>query len=428
MIQRPFFNLGRKARLPYPTLPADAPAKVREVPLPERVFLLCTDSVQGGGGLSVKLGDEVRTGQRLRLRSGAPGPLVTTVTGKISEVSILKRDFGKEWVRLAIDVSPREEQDIELSRIRKGGPPEQLFAFLEALPGMPPLSPLLGNGRPGRTLIISGIDEDLLMTTNQLILKTQPDALAEAMERLREIVRPDRVVLAVPPWLVPEAEKSGAEVSVVAPSYPNGNPRLIVKEVLKQVVPMKKPLEAAGVGFLGVDTLLALHPALTKGEIPTERTITVVNQATEAVHARVRVGTPVRTVLQSLNVEPGQGDRLVMGGPMTGRAIYDDLQPILFDTGGIYLQDRSRVVPAADTHCLNCGECVRTCPARIPVNMLIRLLENRLYQDAVDDCDLLYCIECGLCSYVCPARIPIFHYIALGKYEFAQQMEEAAHA
>ena len=58
-------------------------------------------------------------------------------------------------------------------------------------------------------------------------------------------------------------------------------------------------------------------------------------------------------------------------------------------------------------------------PARIPVNMLVRLLENGLYEEAADTYDLHSCIECGLCSYVCIGRIPIFHYIMLGKHELA---------
>jgi electron transport complex protein RnfC len=52
--------------------------------------------------------------------------------------------------------------------------------------------------------------------------------------------------------------------------------------------------------------------------------------------------------------------------------------------------------------------------------MLVRLLENGLYQEAVRDYDLLSCVECGLCSYVCVSRIPIFHYIMLGKHEVAR--------
>ena len=52
--------------------------------------------------------------------------------------------------------------------------------------------------------------------------------------------------------------------------------------------------------------------------------------------------------------------------------------------------------------------------------MLVRLLENGLYEEAANDYDLLSCIECGLCTYVCVAKIPIFHYIMLGKHEYAR--------
>jgi len=49
--------------------------------------------------------------------------------------------------------------------------------------------------------------------------------------------------------------------------------------------------------------------------------------------------------------------------------------------------------------------------------MLIRYLENGMYQEASDSSGLMNCIECGLCGYVCTARIPLFQYIMLGKHE-----------
>lgn len=428
MIQKPFFNLGRKPRLPYPNLSTDAIVTGKDLPPPERAFLLYKGPELTGGGLSIKRGDLVRTGQRLSLESGNPAPLVATVTGRIADISTQQGELGKAHPSIAIDLAPRDEQDGEFLKIHKEGSPKQIFRYLEALPGMPPLSPLLPNGVPARTLIVSGMDRDLLITSNQFLLKTQTDALAEGIQKLKEMTQTDRIIMAVPPGSVSDAEKIGAEISVVKPFYPNGNPRLIVKDAAKKAVPMNRGLNEAGILFLGVDTVIALHPALLKGEIPIHRMITVVNKDKVAVHARVRVGTPVRKVLEALNIETGHGDRVVIGGPMTGRTLYADDEPVLFDTEGILVQGSSQVLPPSDTHCLNCGECVRACPSRIPVNILIRFLENRLYREAVDVCDLLYCIECGLCSYVCPARIPIFHYIALGKYEFAQQMEEASHA
>jgi electron transport complex protein RnfC len=100
--------------------------------------------------------------------------------------------------------------------------------------------------------------------------------------------------------------------------------------------------------------------------------------------------------------------------------------PISEDTDAVMIQDRDQVVLNPDNPCLNCGECIRACPAKVPVNMLVRLLENSLYEEAAQEYDLLSCIECGLCSYVCVAQIPVFHFIMLGKYEFGRlkNMEE----
>jgi electron transport complex protein RnfC len=69
---------------------------------------------------------------------------------------------------------------------------------------------------------------------------------------------------------------------------------------------------------------------------------------------------------------------------------------------------------------------VNICPVNVPVNMLIRVLENGFFEEAAKEYDLLSCVECGLCSYVCIARIPIFHYIMLGKHELSKMGEQNA--
>ena len=111
-----------------------------------------------------------------------------------------------------------------------------------------------------------------------------------------------------------------------------------------------------------------------------------------------------------------------------GMTFYTEDMPVLYDTDAIMIQDKTQVVSSGDIPCVNCGECIRACPANIPVNMLVRLLEISLYEEAVSEYDLLSCIECGLCSYVCIARIPIFQHIMLGKHEFSRiQMAEGSH-
>ena len=96
---------------------------------------------------------------------------------------------------------------------------------------------------------------------------------------------------------------------------------------------------------------------------------------------------------------------------------YSEDQPVTPDTDAIYVQDRHTIVFTSDYPCINCGECVRICPARIQVHMLERFLEAGQYQEGADLYDLYSCVECGLCSFVCPSRIPVLQYIKLAKYE-----------
>jgi len=97
------------------------------------------------------------------------------------------------------------------------------------------------------------------------------------------------------------------------------------------------------------------------------------------------------------------------------------------NTDAILIQDKADISLTSDYPCINCGDCVRTCPARIQVNLLVRFLEAGFYEEAVEEYDLDACLECGLCSFVCVSKIPIFQYIKLAKHELERKaLEEMA--
>ena len=425
MIKKPFFGLG-KPKLKYPVEDTIKLDSINEIPLPPRVTLLSEN--ERSDDIDLKAGDKVKTGQKLGLSEEDGDYLISTVTGTISEISQYTGYLGKTCTSISIDTEIEDQWDDEFIKAGKTPSAENCVKFLKSLPGAPSFSSVLSSESPVNTIIINGIDKDLLTTTNQLIVKTGVESLTEGVRYLKQITNTDRIIIIVPPDLTYQAEKTGAEVKVVKPLYPNTLPHILMKDIMGIIVPPGKSFEEMGVCFINAEAVTALARVFNSQEFPINKRLTVINKDSRTFNVRARIGTPVKDILNTLDIETGHGDRLIMGGPMTGNAIYSEEMPILPDTDAIMVQDKDRIMQSSDIHCINCGECIRACPVKIPVNMLIRLLENGMFEEAAEEYDLLSCVECGLCSYVCMARIPILHYIMLGKHELAQlkMLEESS--
>jgi electron transport complex protein RnfC len=192
---------------------------------------------------------------------------------------------------------------------------------------------------------------------------------------------------------------------------------MIMKNVLGEIVPAGQTCEDLGVCFMSAEAVLSIGRAYTDGRLPVHKILTLIDKAGRQHLIETAIGTPIRDVLGAYGVSINHEDRIIFGGPMTGSAVYSLDQPVLPDTDAILVLDRAAAAYTSDYPCINCGDCVRTCPAQIAVNMLVRFLEAGQYEEAATNYDLYSCIDCGLCSYVCVSKIPIFQYIKLAKYE-----------
>ena len=419
MIKRPFFGLG-KPNLKYPVVEAQEKDAVKEIPVPDRVTLFLADPYEISEDISVKKGDKVKIGQKLKLKEDDIAYIFSSVTGTIAGISQYDGYLGKTYRTISIDTADKDKSEGQRSVLGNAG------EFLDCLPGKPDFASFLDTQSTLNTIIVNGVDTDLLIEINQLIVKTEFEGLKSGIEYLRESTGASKIIMVVSPEVSSQAEKTGADVKVIKPVYPNALPEIIMKNTLGTVIPIGKSCEEMGVGFMNAEAVLAIADAITKGQIPVNKMMTVIKKDYTTVNISARIGTHIKDILDALDIETEHGDRLVLGGPMMGYTVYSEDMPISWDTDAIMVQDKNQINLSSDSQCINCGECVRACPAEIPINMLVRVLENGLYEEAAKEYDLLSCIECGLCSYVCTAHIPVFHYIMLGKYEFAriESMEE----
>ncbi len=415
MIKRPFFSLC-KPKLEYEAI-GDQVGSVRDISLPGQVSLLVKGCDMGSVKLS--LGTPVKTGQRIELTGDPDCYVVSTVTGTISGISEYTGYMNESYASISIEVSGEDEPDEVVLADLKEPTFEVARDYLAELPGKSDFSSLLVLDPPVNTVVITCMDDDLLVLTRQQAVKSDVEGLVEGIEYLKKVTRIGRVVLVTSSALAPMVSKADADILEVSSRFPSALPGVIAKEVLGSDYTVGKSFEEMGIGFISAETVIALSRIFGKGEFSFDKLVTVIGKDNEPVLAKVRIGTLVKDVLASVGIVASQGDRLVFGGPMTGVAIYSEDMPICADTDALMVQDQSQIALSMDAQCLNCGECVRACPVNIPVNMLIRVLSSGLYEDAVDY-DLHSCIECGLCNYVCVARIPVFHQIMLGKHEYAR--------
>lgn len=427
MIKKPFFGFG-KPKLDYAGIEGLEQGEVTDIPLSGRAVFLVEAPDPTVSDVSFQVGDNIKTGQNLQVSPFSKATFTSTVTGAITDISKMSGYLGKKYLSVGVDISEADQWDDAFTEAVQAPGLEKTDRYLNGLPGISDINTLIHPETPLKTIVVNGMDQDLLVTTQQMVVKSKGDDLKEGIEFLKKLTGNPKVILVVPPLLSAEAAKSGVQVQTIIPSYPNSLPEMIMKDVLKQVVPAGVDCSSLGVGFISAEGVVALKAAVKDGKPPVTKWVTVIGKSEKTQTIRVRVGTPIHAVLSALHLPLEQGDRLVVGGPMTGRSIYSEEMPVLQDTDAIMVQGKDRLAHNEDVPCVNCGECIRACPVRIPVNMLVRLLENSQYEEAAKDYDLLSCIECGLCSYVCEARIPIFHYIMLGKYELTlmEKAEESA--
>jgi electron transport complex protein RnfC len=166
---------------------------------------------------------------------------------------------------------------------------------------------------------------------------------------------------------------------------------------------------ADGVTMVSVMELYAVGRVVETGLPLTETVLTVGNAA-----YRVKVGTPIAAVLAQAGVAPAPCDRVVVGGPLRGRAVASADAGVSKDDYALLAVPLAAYPPVTDLPCINCGECVLVCPSRIMPGFVTRFVEFKLY-DKAQEFHLEACMECGLCGYVCTARRPLMQFIRLGK-------------
>lgn len=257
-----------------------------------------------------------------------------------------------------------------------------------------------------KTLIINGFNPEPGISVYDHLLHDHQETIERGLEIVRKLTSPTSTILAVPGRST--AYLSGCMTFHIKTFYPNSLNRVVVK----LVTGFDKPENVATVS---IPQLYFIGKIVETGLPLTETIITI-----GKINYRVKIGTPIRVILEYAGISVQPGDRVVLGGPFRGSAVYSLDQGVDKDTYGILVIPKDTFSPVTDAPCLNCGECVLKCPSRIMPNIISRMAEFGLFEKTIKY-GIESCLECGLCTYFCTARRPVLQYIRLAKDELAAQ-------
>jgi electron transport complex protein RnfC len=257
-----------------------------------------------------------------------------------------------------------------------------------------------GLGKP--TLVVNGLNPEPGVTVHEHLLKDEKATVEKGLELIRNFVSPSSVLLVTPQG--GEANLAGTTAVPVKPEYPVSVKELAIKAATGKELP-------SDVAHISVLDLWQIGRVAETGMPVTETVVTV-----GGVDFKVQVGTPISALLAKAGIKVDDCDTVVLGGPMRGVAVDSLDTPVGKNDYGLFVIPQGAFPPVSDEQCLNCGECVLVCPARIRPNMIGRYAEFKMFEMCRQE-HIEACMECGLCSFHCAAGRPLLQFIRLAKAE-----------
>ena len=408
---------------------------IADFPLPEIAVVPLSQHIGAPAAACVKKGDAVRVGQVIGTAAGFVSGTVVAVdatpdTGGIRRPSISIRAEGDVWID-TIDRSDRLVKTCDLSK-------EEIFKKITeaGLVGMggatfpTHVKLAVPAGKTAEMLIVNGVEcEPFLTADHRLMLEKGAeilvgvDILAKALGTQKAYIgiennKPDAIErltqLAV--------EYPHIEIVPLRVRYPQGGEKQLIEAITGREVPSGGLPIDVGAVVQNVGTAFAVYEAVQKNKPLIERIVTVTGRClARPSNLRVRIGTPIASLIEYCGGFPEDAGKVVGGGPMMGRAIANLDAPVTKGTSGILLIREKGAVRKMPQRCIKCAKCVSICTMGLEPYLMSKLAKMGRF-DELEAAHVTDCIECGSCSYTCPAMLPLLDYIRLGKTEVAKRV------
>jgi electron transport complex protein RnfC len=282
----------------------------------------------------------------------------------------------------------------------------------------------LPKGAKAESFVVNGTECEPFLTADHRTMLERSKEIIEGIEIIQKILGNKKSYIGIEENKLDAINvmkvaaaicKVPLEVVPLHLKYPQGDEKQLLKAVIGQEVPSGKLPIDIGAVVANVGTVTAIHDAVILDKPLIERVVTVSGSAIRhPKNLKVRIGTPVSALIEECGGLLEVPDKIVIGGPMMGFAIYDLDIPVTKGTSGVLALTAAETKNDSRSACLSCGRCVEACPMGLDPTSLFKAIDHDATDMAINE-GLMDCKECGCCAFSCPAHIPLVQGFRLGK-------------
>lgn len=416
---------------------------IEVLPLPQAVSVPVSQHLGAPAVPLVQRNEAVKTGQLIAKSQGfVSANIHSPVSGKVLKLEEVYDTSG--YRRPAITI--QTEEDEWLPEINRDTQPVKeitlnadeiiqkvLDAGIVGLGGATFPSHVkikIPRDKKAELLIINGVECEPWLTSDHRLMLEKGEELLVGIRLLMKAMNVEKALIGIENNKPDAIEhlgqlctgEKGIRVVPLKVKYPQGGEKQLIKALINREVPSGGLPIDVGTVVHNVGTAFAVYEAVQKNKPLFERVVTVTGPSVKKPsNFLVRIGTPVRELIEAAGGLPSDTGKVISGGPMMGKALNSIDVPVTKGTSGILIMPESISVRKKVLPCIRCAKCISACPMGLEPYLLMSLAERELF-DQVQNQRALDCIECGSCSFICPSNRPLLDYIRYGKATVNQRI------
>ena len=409
--------------------------ELRIAPLFDKYIVPVRQNIGAPPTLTVKKGDAVKKGQRIAEPGGFVSvPLHSPVCGTVGDIVEITGVTGASEQAVEIIADGTDEWDTGLDPIPDWADTEKdvlkkriLDAGIVGMGGAAFPTHVKLSPPPEKnidTLIVNGAECEPFLTADHRLMLTRTEEALTGIAIAAKILKVSRIFVGVEDNKMDAIEKMAEAAAkfkiTVVPlhvKYPQGAEKQLIYALTgRQVLEGGLPMDV-GCVVMNIGTAAAVHDAVVLGHPLIERVTTVTGTpVVDPANYLVRIGTPVRKLLELSGGVKENPAKVIMGGPMMGFAQSNIDVPVAKNSSGVLLMAPEEIEQFEGNPCIRCSRCVKACPMNLLVPTLSTMIEAGEFTMAEHNY-VMDCVECGTCAYICPAKRPLVQHFRRAKAE-----------